>query len=139
MSTKKSCLIIDDDPDDQDIFRLCIRDIDPDMECNALGDSVAAVSMLSEGSFALPDFIFLDVNMPKLNGVECLKTLKDKGAVEKTRIYMYSTTSEAAMVAQCNELGASGFIVKPASPLELRQILNSILNSANSSLENTTQ
>jgi len=122
----KECLIIDDDQDDQEIFMMCLNKLNPDINCTTMNDGVEAISMLASNTTYTPAYIFVDVNMPKMNGIECLKILKDMGRLRNTRIFMYSTTSEKTAVAESKKLGADDFIVKPSNVTELREKLSGI-------------
>ncbi len=123
MQKIKRCLIIDDDHDDQEIFLMCLNRVDSDVNCLTADDGVEAVAMLKSDSNYTPDFIFIDVNMPKMNGIECLKILKNIERLKYTKIFMYSTTSEASFVKESRNLGADDFIIKPSRTAELKDKL----------------
>jgi CheY-like chemotaxis protein len=125
---KRKCLIIDDDPDDQEIFVMCARKVNKDIDCVAVDDCVEAIVMLRSDSNYTPDFIFLDVNMPKMNGIDCLKELKRIGRLEKTKIFMYSTTSEEKVLSDSKKFGAHDYVVKPVKTAELKDKLYKIFN-----------
>ena len=122
------CLIIDDDRDDQDIFLLCLESINAEIDCLTIDNGTDAISLLKPGDY-IPDYIFIDVNMPKMNGINCLGILKNMEQLQCTRIFMYSTTSEDATLAESKKLGAEEFIVKPARTAELRKKLAAIFNT----------
>jgi CheY-like chemotaxis protein len=126
MIQQKECLIIDDDEDDQEIFIMCVRKISNNINCLAISNGVDALAMLKSNEKYTPDYIFLDVNMPKLNGIDCLKFLKNIERLQNTRIFMYSTTSESSTLATSKEFGANGFIVKPSRAAELKSKLSEI-------------
>ena len=67
MKKSISCLIIDDDADDQEIFVMCIRKISSNIDCLTANNGVDAVDLLKSNDGYVPDYIFLDVNMPKMN------------------------------------------------------------------------
>ena len=119
------CLIIDDDKDDQEIFMMCIDKLDTDIQCNAADDAIQALSILSNTEY-VPDFIFVDMNMPKMNGIECLKALNKMDRLKNSKIYMYSTTMEPSVLEEAIELGAADFIVKPVKTADLRDKMNKI-------------
>ena len=123
------CLLVDDDPDDQEVFLMTLEKINKNIECLTANNGVEALSLLKTQNSFVPDYIFLDVNMPKMNGIECLKNLKELSQLDSSKIFMYSTTSEAAVLEKSKKLGATDFIVKPASPAMLRQTLSEILNN----------
>ncbi|MGZ5191164.1 MAG: response regulator [Flavisolibacter sp.] len=122
------CLIIDDDPDDQEIFLMCIRKISQNIICSTSNSGVEAIAMLNSNEDYIPDFIFLDVNMPKMNGIDCLKHLKSIERLNETKIMMYSTTSESDIVKESLNLGADEFIKKPSKTSELKEKLSIIFN-----------
>jgi CheY-like chemotaxis protein len=122
------CLIIDDDPDDQEIFEMCVRKVNKNVDFRALDNGVDAVVMLRSDDKYVPDYIFLDVNMPKMNGIDCLRELKQIKRLEHTKIFIYSTTSDHKVVDDSKQLGADDFIVKPSSTVELKEKLYRIFN-----------
>jgi CheY-like chemotaxis protein len=70
------CLLVDDDLDDQEIFLMTLEKINKNIKCLTANNGVEALSLLTQNSF-VPDYIFLDVNMPKMNGIECLRSIKN--------------------------------------------------------------
>ncbi|RYE26511.1 MAG: response regulator [Sphingobacteriales bacterium] len=128
MQKEKKCLIIDDDEDDQEIFLMCIGDVDANLECIAYSDPVVAVQKLSADLQYTPEYIFVDMNMPKLNGIQCLGKLRGMEHLNKSRIYMYSTTSLNTTIEESQQLGANGFIIKPSKLAELRERLTALFS-----------
>ncbi len=126
MRKRRECLIIDDDLDDQEIFLMCLKKVDQDINCVAVHDGVEAISLLKSDAGYVPNYIFIDVNMPKLNGIECLKIIKNMERLQYAKIFMYSTTSEKSVLTQSRALGADDYIVKPSSPVELKEKLSKI-------------
>jgi PleD family two-component response regulator len=118
--------LIDDDLDDQEIFKLCVEKVHQNVNFMGLTESVEAIAMLTANSGYTPDYIFLDVNMPKMNGIQCLSALKQVERLNQCKIFMYSTTSEGELLARSKELGANDFIVKPARTAELKEKLMKI-------------
>lgn len=115
---RKTCFLIDDDLDDQEIFALALNQISDKFECSFASNGYEAVLKLN-GEAPLPDFIFLDLNMPRMNGKECLKELRKMGHLDAIPIVIYSTSSSALDVKETQELGAAAFITKPFSLIEL--------------------
>jgi len=115
----RKCLIIDDDQDDQEIFVMCVAKIDKNIECTTMNNGVEAIAMLKSNGDYIPDYIFIDVNMPKMNGIDCLRLLKNMECLKYTKIYMYSTTSENSILADSRQIAADDFIIKPAKTAEL--------------------
>ena len=128
MSNVKYILLIDDDLDDQEIFIMCVKSIGGNIDCSTANNGADAIAMLESGKEYIPHYIFLDVNMPKMNGIECLKLLKQSDRLKDTKIFMYSTTSESSVVEKCKDLGADDFIIKPAKTIILKNKLIEIFN-----------
>ena len=75
MKNQKILMIVDDDTDDRFFFRSAIRKNNPSYECIEAENGDDALKQLRKAKY-LPDFIFLDLNMPKMDGRECLEELK---------------------------------------------------------------
>ena len=123
------CLLVDDDLDDQEVFLMTLEKINKNIRCLTANNGVEALSLLSAENSFVPDYIFLDVNMPKMNGIECLKNIKDLSHLNDCKIFMYSTTSETSVLEKSKKLGATDFIVKPSSPATLKTTLSIILDN----------
>ena len=124
----KTCYLIEDDIDDQDLFRMALDGIDKTIKCDVANNGYDAVQQLNTKTDYTPDYIFMDVNMPKMNGIDCLKHLRKLSRLNGTPIIMVSTSEEPRIIAQCKQLGANDFVVKPASLDSLTSILSKIIN-----------
>jgi DNA-binding response OmpR family regulator len=125
---KKICFLIDDDTDDQEIFSLALNQIDENFECQVAGNGLEGLQQLKK-SRILPDYIFLDLNMPKMNGKECLKELKKNDRLKTVPVIIYTTSSSTMDMADTKALGATAFITKPFSLTELTETLTSFFES----------
>jgi CheY-like chemotaxis protein len=119
---------IDDDVDDQEIFGMAISEVDPSIECVFASDGIEALDKL-QGMNVLPDCIFIDLNMPRMNGKECLVEIRKQERLENVPIYIYSTSADPKLVDECKELGAKQFIVKPPGLHLLTGILREIIHA----------
>lgn len=126
MSTPKIVFIIDDDADDREIFTDVLKDIDGAFEVwqSESADDAMLRMRLSRN---LPHYIFLDLNMPKVNGLECLKAFKENSNLSPIPVFLYSTTVKARDVEQARSLGASGIISKTSNIKALRKALAKLL------------
>ena len=107
-----SCLLVDDDDDDKEIFCLALAEVNPSIECHIASDGIEALEMLNDPSFT-PDFIFLDLNMPLMGGKECLIQIKKRHHLENTAVIIFSTSASQKDIEDTAQLGASSFITKP--------------------------
>ena len=105
-------MIVDDDEDDRELFCEAIDSIDLDLTCVHLENGEKALQYLQDDEKPMPDYIFLDLNMPKLNGKECLVAIKKIDRLKKVPVIIYSTSNHPAEREQTMKLGAYGFIHK---------------------------
>lgn len=122
----KNILLIDDDPDDAEIFMEAVSSLNKGIVMRSARNPKVILEELKV-SEKLPDLIFLDYNMPLLNGQEVLHQLKSEERLCKIPVILISSPSEEIMkdLLQRNEI--TKYISKPSSYAELINILNSIL------------
>ena len=125
MKRNISLLLVDDDIDDQEIFLMTVDALNAAISCSTASNGEDALRILNNPENAVPDFIFLDVNMPRMNGLQCLENIRNNKAFDRCGIYMYSTTAEEHVVEKSRKLNA-GFIVKPIHTNDLKERLRTI-------------
>jgi CheY-like chemotaxis protein len=103
-------MLIDDDKDDCEIFCDAAQAVS-ECKCHCVHSSLEALSILDK-SKKLPSCIFLDINIPVMDGVTVLKHIKKNEKFSKIPVVMYSTTSNPNEVQECLRLGANRFIRK---------------------------
>lgn len=82
---------VDDDDDDREMFCTAVRNIDPAIQCIELESGEEAIKYFGNGHFS-PEFIFVDINMPRMNGYECVKEIHQYPNLKNTTIVMYSSS-----------------------------------------------
>jgi len=122
MTTQKILMIVDDDTDDRYFFRSAIRKNNPSYQCIEAENGVDALDQLRKAK-QLPDFIFLDLNMPKMDGRECLKELKKDKTLKDIPVIIYSTSDYKLDKEVTKELGADYYITKLSDIYELPEEL----------------
>jgi len=121
-------LYADDDGDDREIFCEAINEINPAIKVVLGKDGEETLKILSVQK-ELPQLIFLDINMPKMDGVECLVKLKSDDRLKGIPVIIYSTTSNEKDQTKIALLGASDFILKANSFESVKESLYKILTS----------
>lgn len=130
MQTKKpnrKVLLIDDDADDRKYFTEAIMEIDAGIECVTAKEGEQALAMLRHNDFSLPDFIFLDLRMPRINGRQCLMQIKADQRLKNIPVIIYTTSKEVYEAEAMQNLGSVHFITKPSDPDEIYFVLSQVL------------
>lgn len=127
-STYKMLLIIDDDAEDQEIFMEAVREVDARIHCVTALSGENAFSKLESGAVTLPDIIFLDMNMPKLNGKQVLKEIKKHDVLAGIPVIMYSTSFAPRDIEEVKQLGAVYHLLKPSRFDDLCAALKRLLS-----------
>ena len=120
----KEILLIDDDADELEVFSDALKLIDETFNCLQAKNLEEAMAYLDRTS---PAFIFIDFNMPKLNGLECLFALKESGRIRNNRVILYSNHITEEMEERAMELGAFCCIQKPTTIIGLSEKLMRVL------------
>ena len=109
---RKTCLLVDDDEDDAEIFSIALNEANPAIQCLTASDGLEALQMLGDPAF-IPDYIFLDLNMPLMTGKECLVEIRKRPHLLNTPVIIFSTSASQRDISETQNLGASCFITKP--------------------------
>jgi len=123
--THKTVLHIDDDADDCEMFEQALKEVSQAIY-TCMSNPLKALQKLLTGKIK-PDIIFLDYNMPGLNGMDLLSELKKNNNVADIPVIMLSTSSREDFKVKAIELGAVNYITKPSSFTELKSIIRTIL------------
>jgi two-component system chemotaxis response regulator CheY len=91
------------------------------LSCEEAIDGHEAIKLL-QGPDAF-DFMLLDVNMPRMSGLECVKTLRDAGLQAPMKVMMVTTEADNSFICRALEYGADEFLMKPFTPESLREKL----------------
>jgi CheY-like chemotaxis protein len=109
-------------------FVEAIQEIDSSIHCSIAENGRKALNRL-RALVELPDLIFLDINMPELNGFDCLKELKKCPRLQTIPVIMLSTSVSSKDIKYSEDLGAEMFFTKPSSYTNLCDILKKVFNS----------
>ncbi|HEX8037666.1 MAG TPA: response regulator [Chryseosolibacter sp.] len=121
-------LLAEDDADDRDLFIEALAALDPLIRISTVEDGEELLDHLKQ-SQKIPDCIFLDLNMPKKNGKECLSEIKRDDRTRHIPVIIYTTSLNARDIDETFEKGALRFIRKPNSFKELTSVLNKCIRS----------
>jgi CheY-like chemotaxis protein len=118
--------IMDDDPDDQEFLIQALKDLDASIECFTAKNGQEGLHKLETAAIPLPSLIFLDLNMPRINGRQVLFELKNDPAYKNIPVIIYSTSSNEKDRAELKALGAANYLVKQSDYCALKTELTTI-------------
>ncbi len=131
---KKTILLVDDDRSERDLFKEAILEVNPGVSCLWAEDGKDALTLLTSISDNLPDVIFMDINMPGMNGWTCLIKIKDDERFQGIPVIMYSTSNHQRDVDIAMEYGALCFCVKPENYKTLTYIIKVVTDNLGENL-----
>ena len=111
------------------LFVEALTEINPAIKCVMAKNGKEALLILQNDLFELPDYIFLDLNMPIMNGLNCLIEIKKTAVLKHIPVVLYSTSAEKEFTDASKKLGAMDFFVKPSNFSGLLKYLKKILGN----------
>jgi CheY-like chemotaxis protein len=124
---QKTVFLIDDDPDDLQFMRDGLIRVDSTILHVRFLYPEEAIKLLTKDLIVLPDFIFIDMNMPKVSGEDCLRHFRMNTKLSKTPLILYSTSMPEEVSERLLKAGASYTFVKPNTENEYTVVLESII------------
>lgn len=123
-------LLADDDEDDCLFFKEALDEIAISNVLLMVHDGVQLMDYLKNNIVNLPDVVFLDLNMPRKNGLECLDEIKNDEKLKNLPIIIFSTSLDNEIVNRLYQQGASYYIRKPGEFSKLKSVINKALTIA---------
>lgn len=131
MKQQYNLLLADDDEDDCDFFKEALDELLLPTSLVTVNDGVQLMDFLSEsGAENLPDILFLDLNMPRKNGLECLSEIKQLKEYKNLPVIIFSTSLDRDIVDLVYGKGAVYYIQKPGEFSKLKKVIGSVLSIA---------
>jgi len=122
---KKHLLLIDDDKNELNFFMAALKNISGDFKCTYAESSKQALEMLR---YIQPDFIFLDYNLPQVNGLQVLSVIRNEPGLQRTKVYIYTETISEEIDKMARLLGAAGCIEKSKTITWLAHLFKAIFD-----------
>jgi len=132
LTKSKSCLLIEDDPEDQEFFMDALHSVSNSAGCYAVGNGEEALFALLKEDYC-PDYIFTDLHMPRMDGFEFIKIIKGIEKFRSIPIIVYSSDFSDNQLERVKTLGATAFYSKTrlsALPEILRSYFTECSNHA---------
>jgi CheY-like chemotaxis protein len=125
----KRCLLIDDDDDDRLIFESTIQKYFPNYQILSFSSFEAAQKDVMPLERNNPEIVFMDLNMPKTNGLAALTMIRSNELTEQLPVVIYSTSNNPDDINSCLKAGATAFITKPSTIAELVELIGDYLKN----------
>ena len=127
-----SLLLADDDADDRGFFREALDELPDTGNLETVNDGAELMKYLHETPDNLPDVLFLDLNMPRKTGSQCLTEIKADDKLKKLIVIIFSTTFDPHTISALYDQGANFYMRKPASFAELKLKIKNALSRLSS-------
>src|SRR5579862_1013839 len=121
-------LLIDDDQDDQLFLSEALNELFPNLECISINNGKSALEFIEKNP-PPPRYIFLDLNMPYLNGFEFLEEFRKEKGNQNTSVYVYTTSSNKKDKEIAKSLGVTDYITKFADSGLLKDRLRHVMQA----------
>ena len=119
-------LLVDDDPDESVIFRDAVEQLGESIDLAQVYYCHELFEILKENSF---DLIILDVNLPLVNGIECLKRLRNDKSLPQLPVIMFSNVINQLNIDLCYQQKADYFFIKPNSLNDIKVVVRKLMDT----------
>jgi len=120
-------LLADDDADDRLFFKEAMEEINLQTIISFVNDGNQLMHYLDQNEISLPDLIFLDINMPGKNGLECLRELRNMDKFNEIVVVIYSTSGAENDIQTALKYGANQYLKKPDNFNILKECLANVI------------
>ena len=127
MRTLKPILLIEDDSVDAMTVKRALRDLHITNDLVHAVNGEDAIKYLTDSEKEKPFLILLDLNMPKMNGVEFLRTIKTKANLKTIPVIVFTTSKEKQDIVESFQLGAGGYMTKPVDYTKFVDVINTVI------------
>lgn len=121
-------MLADDDIDDRELFQETITRINSQVHVQTVSDGSQLLALLNNTKTTLPDIVFLDLNMPGKNGLDCLREIKSSSRLKELPVVIYSTSAHMRDISETYCHGANLYIKKPNSFNGLMAVIKAVFS-----------
>ncbi|WP_417860134.1 response regulator [Winogradskyella sediminis] len=121
--------LADDDEDDRLFFTEAFEELKVKSKVLLFKDGIELMDYLDDSNNAIPNLLFLDLNMPKKSGLECLKEIKASQRFNDMAIAIYSTSASEEDIENTFVIGANVYIKKPNDFEKLKKVLSEVVTT----------
>lgn len=126
MKKQETILLVEDDIVDQMTVKRALRDINITNPLKIANNGEEALEYLRNAENEIPGIILLDLNMPKMNGVEFLKIAKNDSRIKRIPVIVLTTSKEDRDRINTFDLGIAGYMIKPVDYTQFVEVIRTI-------------
>lgn len=121
-------LLVEDDRVDVMTVKRALRQLDVSTPLEVAGNGEAALAYLREATHRRPSIILLDLNMPRMNGIEFLRVIKQDPVLRRIPVVVLTTSKEEQDRVASFDLSVAGYMIKPVDYAQFVEIMRTIKN-----------
>jgi CheY-like chemotaxis protein len=110
VKTFKNILLADDDADDRSLFKEALDHVAPDCNLTIANNGLELMHLLQKQE---PDMLFLDINMPLKNGIDCIKWIRELRQFKNLIVVAYSSAFDSSQINRAYAFGVDLYLIKP--------------------------
>ena len=123
----RQILLAEDDQDDVYLFKAALEGLDEQIDVTVAQDGEEVINILKNDKIE-PDLVFLDINMPRKNGFECMAEIRNLSNEARIPVILLSTHQNDDQIKRAKALGAAGYIKKATSFLKYKKTICDVIN-----------
>jgi two-component system, chemotaxis family, response regulator Rcp1 len=128
MSIKgRKVILVEDNLADVELVKISVRELENPVELVHVGDGQELLNFLKTATLNDIAVILLDLNMPRVSGIDVLKFMSEDANYKKVPVVMFTTSNSKTDIMKCYELGAKAFVCKPLDIFEFNSSIKSIV------------
>jgi CheY-like chemotaxis protein len=124
----KNVFLADDDEDDRHLFKKAFSEVCSEHHLSVFDSNVEMLTELQKSEGIRPDLVFIDLNMPGVNGMDCLREIREMPQLNEAPVAIYSTVVANTFIDEVRHLGASYFIKKPYDFYQLAHLIKYVID-----------
>lgn len=129
MGNKSLLIMIDDDRDDHEIFKMAVDDLDGSLDCLFFADCESAIAHFSDSGVTPPVYVFIDFKLPRVDGDQCLKQLQQLSQFDHPMLVIYSSSIPEDWRERFSKMGVDKIVQKTDSIPELTSQIREVVSA----------
>ena len=126
-SNHRKVILVEDNLADVELVKLSVRELENPVDLVHVGDGQELLNFLKTAVLSDIALILLDLNMPRVSGIDVLRYMQEDPSLKKVPVVMFTTSNSKSDIMKCYELGAKAFVCKPLDIFEFNNSIRSIV------------